>query len=92
LTDFDVVGPPARSLLAFLFALFLELVSACCALEEASLSSETCHPTHMNAMISRSRCFSDMLWPISSARFFSVDLNLHFVEQCFLSVENLLSE
>ena len=67
--DSDFVLTPDRSLLVFLVALFRELVSPCCPLEGASLSSPLCLPTYINAPISSSRCFSDMTKSWSSARF-----------------------
>ena len=56
----------------FLFARFREFVSPCCPLEEASLSSQTCRAdvSSLYPSILSSRCFSDMVQPRSSARFF----------------------
>ena len=47
LGDSYVLGPRYRSRLVFLFALFRELVSPCCPLEGASLSSPLCLPTRI---------------------------------------------
>ena len=53
----DIVGPADRWLLEFFVARIRELVSQCCPLEEASLSSPLCLPTHISAPISSLRCF-----------------------------------